>query len=267
MPKELYHFKFSHPHYIRNYTLYLYGAMAGLGCLIITLIYPFATPYIKGYYPYLYLTVIFAPLSIIFIFRILSVRKSDNFDDEFIVYDNGWFAFWSRFGEGWLAPARLDWIYPEGVELKPLHIKNERMHRLIKKKNGMCYVGFGLEWAYPEDKWKNWVFRGGAEGWMSEDDYKKLLQMIEFLNRKGRENLESERIKIPDENFKQRHTDYYTASWYWNEVFKKENMRELYERETGEGIPEPIRSFMYDYGRYKELYLKHRTETGEWIPK
>ncbi len=109
------------------------------------------------------------------------------------------------------------------------------------------------------------VFSGGAIGWLTEEEYKKFLEMIEYIDKKAKENLESGRVKVPGKNPKQAHIDYYQRSWFWNKVFKKENIRELYMEETGEDIPEPVRSFLFDYPKFKSVYLKNKRETGDWF--
>ena len=73
------------------------------------------------------------------------------------------------------------------------------------------------------------------------------------------------RIKIPGENPKQQHLDYYQFSMYWNDVFVKENIRELYKKETSEDIPEPVRTFLFDYKTYEKTYLKNKKKTGDWF--
>jgi len=134
-----------------------------------------------------------------------------------------------------------------------------------RKKRNRYKVGFGLMWTYPDKKWENWVFTASAGGWLTEEEYKKFLKMIEYIDRKAKENVERGRIKIPAKNPKQEHIAYYQMPWYWNEVFEKENIRELYKKETGEDIPEPVRSFLFDYEKFKKVYLKNKRETGDWF--
>jgi hypothetical protein len=246
--------------------LLLFPVAVGLG--VVLFLYIFAKP-ATPLGDVLWALTIALPVGVILAALLTLNEKAKGADvpeDEFILYDNGWFVFWNIApDEGWLAPAKTDWIYPEGVELKPLGIKKSRMYLLKKKRNGMYKVGFGLDWAYPNEKWENWVFHGNAGGWLTEEEYRKFLEMIDYLNKKGRENLESGRIKIPERNLKQEHIGYYQMPWFWNEVFKKENTRELYMRDTGEDIPEPIRSFLYDYPKFKKVYLKNKRETGDWF--
>ena len=91
--------------------------------------------------------------------------------------------------------------------------------------------------------------------------------MIEFIRKKAMKNLESGRIKIPGNNPKQAHFDYYQLPQYWDIVFEKENIREFYRKDTGEDIPEPIRSYLFDNGTYTKVYLKNKKETGDWFGK
>jgi len=199
--------------------------------------------------------------------------------DEFILYENGWFVFWNITpDEGWIAPAKLDWILPPLKNRKEMEEKIgykvnfrytlfDRYYLLKKKKNGKYKVGFGLMWVYPYKKWENWVFTASVGGWLTEKEYKKFLEMIEYIDKKAKENVESGRVKIPAKNLKQEHIAYYQMPWFWNEVFQKENIRELYRKETGEDIPEPVRSFLFDYEKFKNVYLKNKRETGDWFGK
>ncbi len=213
-------------------------------------------------------------------FLLTWIQKSKGEDmpqDEFILYDNGWFVFWNITpDEGWIAPAKLDWILPPLKNRKELERKVgykinfrytlfDRYYLLKKKKNGKYKIGFGLMWVYPDKKWENWVFTASVGGWLTEKEYRKFLEMIEYIDKKAKENVESGRIKIPAHNLKQEHIAYYQMPWYWNEVFKKENIRELYKKETGEDIPEPVRSFLFDYETFKNVYLKNKRETGDWF--
>ncbi len=58
-------------------------------------------------------------------------KGADIPEDEFILYDNGWFVFWGvEPDEGWIAPAKLDWVLP------PAKPKKELEKELGYKPNG-----------------------------------------------------------------------------------------------------------------------------------
>ena len=143
----------------------------------------------------------------------------------------------------------------------------DRFYVVKKRRKNRYKVGFGLIWTYPNKKWENWIFTASVGGWLTEEDYKKFLEMMKYIQKKAKENVESGRIKIPAKNLKQGHIAYYQMPWFWNEVFQKENIRELYKKETGEDIPEPVRSYLFDYDRYKNVYLKNKREIGDWFGK
>ena len=203
----------------------------------------------------------------ILIYVMAKVRGGDVDESEFILYDNGWFAFWDVKLQDWIGPAKLDWIFPEGVDIKPLNVRENSFYLVKKKKDGMYYVAFRVLWTYPDKKWENWAFYGNIGGWMTEEELKKFREMIEILRKKSRENLERGKIKLPGPNPKQQHTVYYQQPQYWDEVFEKENIRELYRKETGEDIPEPIRSYLFDTKTFDKVYLKNKRETGDWLGK
>ena len=131
----------------------------------------------------------------------------------------------------------------------------------------MYKVILWLKWAYPHKKWENWVFAEWVQGWLNEEEHKRLLEMLEFLRKKAMKNLEMGRIKIPGRNPKQEHFMYYQKPQYWDIVFEEENIRELYRKETGEDIPEPVRSYLFDTKTYEKVYLKNKRETGDWFGK
>ena len=192
---------------------------------------------------------------------------------EFILYDNGWFVFFDQYHGSWIAPAKLEWVFPEGIEIRPLNIRSKKdspkhYYKYIfvrKRKDSRYLVDFGLIWAYPDKKWENWAFNGYISGWIEEEDYRKLLEMTEIIKKKAKENLESGRIKIPGNNPKQQHLAYYQFPDYWNEVFVKEKIRELYIEENGEDLPEPVRSYLFDMKTYDKVYLKNKKKTGDWF--
>ena len=59
------------------------------------------------------------------------LKGADVPQDEFILYDNGWFVFWNITpDEGWIAPAKLDWVLP------PVENKKELEKKVGYKING-----------------------------------------------------------------------------------------------------------------------------------
>ncbi len=275
MAEIMYHFVFSKPKQLSKFFLSLFLSIAITGTLIIVALY-----ILSGNNALLIVLPIGILTAFILSFSATLIEKKKGADipeDEFILYDNGWFVIWCvEPNEGWIAPAKLDWILPPAKPKKELekeigykpngwYCLQDRYYLLKRKKKGLYKVGFGLVWTYPTEKWKDWVFSASAGGWLTEKEHKKLLEMVEYLNRKAKENVESGRIKIPAHNSEQEHVAYYQMPWYWNEVFKKENIRELYKKETGEDIPEPVRSFLFDYPKFKRVYLKNKRETGDWF--
>ncbi len=273
MTKELYHFHFRHKHDVLNLFLLMFVLPSAILFLFMLSLELSTTnksfsEVMADLWGIFSLLLLFGLLFALFIAWHEKSKGEDIPEDEFILYDNGWFTFWNITpDEGWIAPAKIDWIYPEGTEIKALGMKKSNMYLLKKKKNGMYKIGFGLEWAYPDKRWENWVFNASVGGWLTEEEYHRFLEMIDMLNQKGKENIQSGRIKPPGKNWKQEHMDYYQRPWFWNEVFKKENIREVYKKDTGEDIPEPVRSFMYDYPTFSKIYLKNKRETGDWLGK
>ncbi len=194
--------------------------------------------------------------------------RGEDIDDEFVLYENGWFVFWSgESNDGWVAPAKIDWVFPPGMELKPFNMKKIPIHRTIRRKEGRYNDGFGLYWGLPgREKYENWAFHASAGGWLSEEEHKKLLEMIEYIRERARENVESARLKIPEANPQQQHSGALKLPSYWNRTFIKEGLKDLYLRETGEEIPEPVYSYLFDRTKYAE-YLKRKKETGKWLPE
>lgn len=205
-------------------------------------------------------------------------KGTDVPEEEFILYDNGWFVFWGvEVNEGRIAPAKLDWVLPPAKPMKELEkeigydpnwwycLMCDRYILVKKRKRGKYKVWFSIHWTYPNGRWDNWVFFGQVGGLLNEEEFKKLQEFADFISEKAKENIKSGRVRIPARNLKQEHIGYYQRSWFWNKVFKKENIRELYRKETGEDIPEPVRSFLFDYPKFKSVYLKNKRETGDWF--
>ncbi len=276
MTKEIYHFIFNYPK--RLFWDFLFVFLPTISGLLIIMAIFYILRFMSFSFFIMAVIVEFLVSFIIAIIWVLIGRSygEDVSNDEFILYDNGWFVFWNA-EKGWIAPAKIDWILPPVKSKKELekeigykpngwYCLQERYY--IFKKRGKYYKGgFGLMWTYPTKKWENWMFGADVRGYLTETEYRKFLEMMKYIERKAKENVESGKIKIPAKNPKQEHIEYYQLPQYWNEVFKKENIRELYMRETGEDIPEPVRSYLYDYEKYKKVYLKNKRETGDWFGK
>ena len=76
--------------------------------------------------------------------------------------------------------------------------------------------------------------------------------------------MEEGRVWIPSGK-PQASSIYLKKPFYWNDVFKKEGLKEYYTEDTGEDIPEPVRSFLFDVRGYIKEYLKKAKETGDWF--
>ncbi len=267
MAKELYHFHFRKPHQPLRFALSISGtAIAILGIILLIFQFTINTKYnlLEGYF---YAVIVMAAIGVL-VYVLAKVRGGDVDESEFILYDNGWFAFWRVDDQVWIAPTKLEWIYQEHIDLPPLHIKSKyNVYYIAKKKGNNYFVIFRLLWGYPDKNWENWVFHGIVRGLLTKEEFEKFSEMIKLLRNKAKENIDSGRVKVPENNPKQGHIDYYTRSQYWDVVFEKENLRELYRKETGEDIPEPIRSYLFDEKKFKEVYLKNKRETGDWVGK
>ncbi len=275
MAKELYHFYFKRKHKsikmaILAFAIPLIVLFSFIGILHI-FIYIKKFPHILELF--LEWGVLYAALIALIGYTLDRLRGGSVGASEFILYDNGWFVFFDEYHGSWIAPAKLEWVFPEGIEIRPLNIRSKEEspkhhYKYIfvrKRKDSRYLVDFGLIWAYPDKKWENWAFNGYISGWIEEEDYRKLLEMTEIIRKKAKENLESGRIKIPGNNPKQQHLAYYQFPDYWNEVFVKENIRELYIKENGEDLPEPVRSYLFDMRTYDKVYLKNKKKTGDWF--
>ena len=193
MAKELYHFHFRRPHEPFKFALSICGtAIAILGLTIMGFQF-FLTPADPSYNlldAFSYALIVMIALGIL-IYIMAKVRGGDVDESEFILYDNGWFAFWDVYEQVWIAPSKVEWIYPKDVELKPIHVSEEenKFYFVKKKKNGNYKVIFWLKWSYPDKKWSNWVFSEWVQGWLEEKEYRNFLEMIEYLEKKAKENL------------------------------------------------------------------------------
>ena len=274
LTKEMYHFILKYPKRVLWDFLSIFLPMSGVLVLIVAIL-DFIHSMDLSFFIMAILIEVFISFLIATVWVLIGRSYGEDVsNDEFILYENGWFVFWNA-EKGWIAPAKIDWLLPPVKNKKELEKKvgykingwyglQERYY-IFRKRGNYYKGGFGLIWTYPTRKWENWIFGGDAEGYLTEEEYKKFLEMIEYLDRKAKENIESGRIKIPEKNMKQEHIEYYQLPQYWNEVFQKENIRELYRKETGEDIPEPVRSFLFDYDRYKNVYLKNKREIGDWF--
>ncbi len=266
MAKELYHFHFRRPHQPLKFSTAIWGTTLFI-VLTILAILQFSAPNPKYNIFFIFLEGGLPVLIILWIltYFMAKARGGDVDESEFILYDNGWFAFWDLKFQDWIAPAKLDWLYPPELVLKPLKGSKNGYYVVKKKNNGRNYVVFRLTWGYPYGKWKCWIFYDKVYGWLTEEEYKRLEELVTFLIKKARENVESGRMKRPEGDCKQAYVDIYQQPPYWDEVFEKENIRELYRKETGEDIPEPIRSYLFDTKTFDKVYLKNKRETGNWL--
>ncbi len=280
MAEIKYHFVFQKPKQLSRFFLSLFVPVSVI-IIIIVLILDVISRKDTGLVIMVISVIVITVFILSFLLTLIEKKKgADIPEDEFILYDNGWFVFWSMETrtEGWSAPAKLDWVLPPAKHKKELEkelgykpngwyvFRFDLGYIYVKKKRKNRYMVYlALPWIYPSEEWKDWVFYGVAGGWLDEKEYNKLKEFVEFVKQKAKENLDSGKIRIPAKNPKQEYTDYYKRPWYWNEVFKKENIRELYKKETGEDIPEPVRSFLFDYPKFKSVYLKNKRETGDWF--
>ena len=174
MAKEVYHFHFRRPHYTAKLALTIIVATAGI-MLVILGIFQYTTS--TKYNLFLMFSESALPVIIvigIIVYAIARHLGGTADESEFIIYDNGWFVFWRVDDQVWIAPAKIDWIYPEGMELASLHIKKDwNVYYISKKKKDGYYVVFRLTWAYPNKKWKNWVFQSIIRGLLSERESTK----------------------------------------------------------------------------------------------
>jgi len=269
MPKELYHFKFEH----KKASLWEFVQLTLLLTVLGVLIGAYGYFYVHNKTIYGMNIIAFfggvffviALISGAILFLGLFRYRGEDIDDEFILYDNGWFLFWSgKYNDGWVAPAKIDWLFPPGMELKPFNLKEIPIHRTIRKKKGRYNEGFGLYWGLPKAGYENWAFHASAGGWLTHDEHEKLLEMIDYLKKRSKENIDTKRISVPEKNPVQQSSGMLKQPSYWNSVFIKEGIKDLYFQETGEEIPEPVYSYLFDRTKYAD-YLRRRKETGEWL--
>ncbi len=265
MARELYHFHFQKPHFSRRFALITIGGTALLLLIILSIIqYVLPTKYnlFIIFFEYALPAII-----ILGLFGYLSLRvRGGIFDEnEFILYDNGWFVFWDLKFQDWIAPAKIDWLYPPELVLKPLKGSNNGYYSVRKSKNGMYYIVFRLTWGYQYGKWKCWIFYDKVDGWITGEEYKKLIELVNFLSKKAKENVKSGKIKPSEGNCTQAYVDLYQQPPYWNTVFEKANIRVLYKKETGEDLPEPVRSYLFDLKTYAQIYFENKKKTGDWF--
>ena len=208
---------------------------------------------------------------------LMLLYRGENFSEELIIYDNGWFVVWGpTYSDGWVAPAKLDWILPDKITMRSwgviqyIFIPNEkvsRKYRLLLYKVPKCKLttALGISWIYPRNtQYREYLFYGTIYGCVSSKQYKDLKKLAKYLDAIGRKNLELGRVWIPSGK-PQASSLYMKQPFYWNDVFKKERLREYYMEDTGEDMPEPIRSYLYDFESYRKKYLKLKKETGDWV--
>ncbi len=197
--------------------------------------------------------------------------KGENLPEELIIYDNGWFVVWGPvYSDGWVAPAKLDWILPSGIEIKSWGIKAYILPPLNEKaryKKGCkgIMTGFGLSWIYSlNPHYNEYSFHATIYGCVTQEEYKALEKLAKYLDMIGRRNMEAGRVWIPSGK-PQASSIYLKKPFYWNDVFKKEGLRRTYEADTGEEVPEPVRSYLFEIRKYAKEYLKVAKETGDWF--
>ncbi len=169
MAEILYHFVFKKPKQLLwlFLKLFLIPYFMGIGILVILNLMYHTIEWINVGK----ISLIAAIVISILVFLITLNERAKGFDvpeDEFILYDNGWFVFWGvRANEGWIAPAKLDWVLPPAKPSKEFKKKIGydpnweyylyRRYYLIQRKKGNMYkIGYKLMWTYPTEKWENW---------------------------------------------------------------------------------------------------------------
>ena len=199
--------------------------------------------------------------------------RGENFPDELIVYDNGWFVVWGPvYSDGWVAPSTLEWILPDKITLKPWGVIQNIFHVSESKKrkradSDKIKVGGGLSWVYPlNPKYDDYFFHNAMMGYISKDKLSDMKRLAEYFDRIGRRNIEAGRVWIPSGK-PQANFIYMKKPFYWNDIFRKEGLRDYYIEETGEDLPEPVRSYLYNARTYSNKYLKMKKETGDWLSR
>ena len=276
MAREVVHIYFEHPRISKPETLGIF-----IPALIFTTLYVIVLDIIFRTIDPLSLAIIIGVLWLVFgglmVLWYKGLKfKGENLPEELIIYDNGWFIVWGPvYSDGWVAPAKLDWILPDKIEMRAWGIlrrifipKEERKKKrklFYKGVEGKIESGIGLSWVYPlNKKYKDYLFLATVDGYITEEQYKTLKKLAGYLDRIGRKNLESGRVWIPSGK-PQASSIYLKKPFYWNDVFKKERLKEYYMEDTGEEIPEPVSSFLFDVRKYINEYLKKAKETGDWF--
>jgi len=190
--------------------------------------------------------------------------------DELIIYDNGWvtmFGMGDNTGRyGWLAPLRLDWIFPAGAEARTsrgkLAMTALPVINVIKKKKGRALVRVVLAWRFPDADYDKNVFGASAKGWISEEDYAEARRMVEYLEKKAEENVKNG-LKMPpaDSLFE---SGFMFNAYSWNDAAQQKGVLDDFKKDMGDTAPAPLIAFFDDPERYQKYYWKTFLETGKW---
>ena len=190
--------------------------------------------------------------------------------DEVIVYDNGWvtmFGMGDNTGRyGWLAPLRLDWIFPAGAEARTsrgkLAMTALPVINVIKKKKGRALVRVVLAWRFPDADYDKNVFGASAKGWISEEDYAEARRMVEYLEKKAEENVKNG-LKMPpaDSLFE---SGFMFNAYSWNDAAQQKGVLDDFKKDMGDTAPAHLIAFFDDPERYQKYYWKTFLETGKW---
>jgi hypothetical protein len=267
MAREVVHIYLKHEGIAKEETLKIYGLVFVGAIFILIFVYLIATPEFRKYYYVLVLSMLLPTVLIGVAYYYFLKRIGENFPEELIIYDNGWFVVWGPHdSDGWVAPAKLEWILPDKTIIKEWGIKAYMLRKLKEEKEGVL-IGSGIHWVFPLNQlYREYTFYAAIYGVVHPQKLSCLEKMYGILDIIGRKNLNAERVWIPSGK-PQANWGYMKQAFYWNTIFKKEGLREYYKKDTGEDVPEPVRSYLYDIRKYKKVYLKQKKETGDWFGK
>ncbi len=121
MAEILYHIVFSKPKQLSRFFLSLFLPMS---IILTTIILALNLVSRKDTDIVIVMIIVVNSTAFIFSLLVTLIEKKKGADipqDEFILYDNGWFVFWCvEPDEGWIAPAKLDWVLPPAKPMKEL---------------------------------------------------------------------------------------------------------------------------------------------------
>ena len=277
MAREVVHLYFEHPEISKEETMAVhFTALVGYAIIVLFiafLLYIQQSNYFIPVMLALSISGVVWILVLMYLYYLFLRHKGENLPEELIIYDNGWFVVWGPvYSDGWVAPAKLDWILPSGIKIKSWGIEAYILPPLNEKaryKKGCkgIMTGFGLSWIYSlNPRYKEYSFHATIYGCVTQEEYKTLEKLAKYLDRIGRRNMEAGRVWIPSGK-PQANFIYLKKPFYWNDVFKKEGLRRYYIEDTGEDLPEPVRSFLFDVRKYIKEYLKVAKETGDWFSR